>query len=112
MLKIVERIRTGVVTPKKNCCSCLILARTSDDVAQAGATVELREGHAAELIGAIEIAHAMIAAVSIDDATKRFPRQMTHQPGGHQFANFTRHQSAEVTSVLRCSRGHLGVRGP
>ena len=40
------------------------------DVAQALAIGQLREGHAAELIRATEIAHAMIAAVALDDAAE------------------------------------------
>ena len=44
------------------------------DVAQTLAIRELREGHAAQLIRAAEIAHATIAAVALDDASKRLPK--------------------------------------
>jgi hypothetical protein len=61
-------------------------SQTSDDVAQALAIGQLRERHATILIGTTEIADSMIAVVTLDDASKRLPRQMLHQLREHQLA--------------------------
>jgi len=56
------------------------------DVAQPLAVGQLRAGHAAELIRATEIAHAIIAPVALDDVAEDLPRKMIHQMGEPQFA--------------------------
>jgi hypothetical protein len=78
------------------------------DVAQPLAVGQLRAGHAAELIRATEIAHATIAAVALDDASKRLPRQMLHQLREHQLACIHERHSGckkrQLRPVRRSSR--------
>jgi len=52
--------------------------QTHFDIAQALAVGQLREGHDAKLLGAIEATRPVIAAVSIDDAMEGLPRQKVH----------------------------------
>jgi hypothetical protein len=89
-----ERMRNGIVIPRTSSRSCRILDGTSDDVAQAVAIGQSRESHVAELISATEIAHAMIAAITNDDASKRPPRQMIDQLGESQFTHVQSHTEA------------------
>ena len=77
------------------------------DVAQALAIRELREGHAAQLSRATEIADAMIAAVTLDDAAEGLPRQMLHQLGEHQLANVhARHLCLKRRQIRRYQRSN------
>ncbi|MGB8433496.1 MAG: VIT domain-containing protein [Burkholderiales bacterium] len=68
------------------------------------------EGHTAQLIRATKIAHATIAAVALDDASKRLPRQMLHQLREHQLACVHERHSGckkrQLRPVRRSSRRH------
>ena len=80
--------------------------QAGDDVAQAVAVGELREGHAAKLIGTAEIADAMIATITIDNAPKGLPRQMLHKLREHQLTCVHRQGSIcenQQLRPLRCS---------
>jgi hypothetical protein len=61
------------------------------DIAQTLSIGQLREGRAAKLIGAAEIADSMIAALTLDDATEGLPRKMVHQLSEHQLADVHAH---------------------
>jgi len=78
------------------------------DVAQTLAIGKLREGHAEELIGAVEIAHATISIVALHDASKRLPRKMIHQLREHQLAceheRDSRHKSRQHCPFRRPSQ--------
>ena len=53
--------------------------QASDQVPQASAAGQLGEGHSAELLGAVQVAHTAVAAVAGDDAGKRPPRDELHE---------------------------------
>lgn len=53
--------------------------QASNQVPQASATGQLSEGHGAELLGAVQVAHTTVAAVAGDDAGERHPRDELHE---------------------------------
>ena len=53
--------------------------QASDQVPQASVAGQLGEGHSAELLGAVQVAHTAVAAVAGDDAGKRPPRDELHE---------------------------------
>ncbi len=89
--------------------------QTGLDVAQALAVGELREGHAAQLLGARQRAHAVIAAVTGHDAVKVLPRQEVHDLRKQRLANVhdslrpNQSRKGGHTGQCRSSRRHLAI---
>jgi len=56
----------------------LIGCQARFDVAQGLAPSQLREGHHAKQVGAVQGTYTCIAAVTVDDAAKGLPRDVLH----------------------------------
>jgi hypothetical protein len=83
--------RAGHRLPQAHVVQLGRLRRQADfDVAQALAPGQLREGHAAELLGAGQGAHSMVAAVALDDAVEGLPGQEVHDLGEQGLADVHR----------------------
>ena len=70
----------------------MIGLQTNLDIAQRLAPGQLREGHYAKQIGAVQGAHTRIASVALDDASKGLPWHVLHDLRKQRLANvFMRH---------------------
>jgi hypothetical protein len=72
----------------------MIGAQANLDVAQGLAPSQLREGHHAKQIGAAQSAHARIASVAFDDASKGLPWHVLHDLRKQRLAHI--HASPQV----------------
>jgi hypothetical protein len=77
-------------------------AQAGFDVTQALAIGQLGKGHGTELLGATEVAHPAVAAITSHNAGKRSPRKEVHQLREQQLASV--HRCLQRRSLESASR--------
>ena len=85
----------------------LVGQQTYFDAAQALAVSQLREGHGAELLGAIQDTHAGIATIALDNSRETGPRHKLHELREQRFAQV---HSLPPEKLISGSYSNLNVR--